>query len=298
MVMKVKALVLAWWWGWQSWWWWGWWVVYDSSNTVIAQAYSIVVWTWGAGWKYDDQANSAAAAWLDSSFNSLVAKWWWAWVNADRSSPLSLNNWGNGWGSRNSSTTANQAVGTVTSTPWTVGTVTTYGNIWWSNSTYIGSWYPAGWWWGAWAVWWNATSNSQAGAWWDGIANSITWTSVKYWPWWWWGMAISGTWWAGWADWGGSWWNNYAQWTAPTANSWGWGWGWGWTYYGRAGAAGKVIVSYKTDGSDWIDAASTTGWTLTQAWWYDIRTFTTDWTLTIVEYVWVTATAWFLYLMI
>ena len=283
----VKALVLAWGWGWGSfgWWWWAGWLIYNAAFSIVAQAYSITV---GTGWAWDTDIGWTGTNWNDSIFSTLIAKWWWGW--GSRASDFVWINWANGWcwwwGS---------PVDTVWRTSW--GTNGGFGQ--WYAGWQAGWAYPAqwGWWWGwTWAVWASTTTPFQNGAnGWSGTANSISWSSVNYWWGWGWCSYVN-TPWTG-IDWWGNGWCTTPFIAATDWINWLWWWGWwGWfVFTGWRWWDWVVIISYKTDWSDWISNTSTGG-TITTSWLYTIHTFTTSGTFTAVASA--TSNASFLYNMI
>lgn len=265
----VKALVVWWWWaggsnvgGWGS----SWWYKYETALSVTPQAYTVTVGTWGLWW------TTASAA-------------WWDWQDSVFSSITWLGGWGGAW---NSWAAKRWGGGSAWQLTWWA--TFTWWNAWWNwynNSTSIGG----GGGWGAWAAWQNShTVTKQAGNGWVGISNSISGTATYYagggggggytpswynnvkWTWWnWWG-------WNG-ADWQEQVWSN------GTANTgwWGWwgsGWGVGNGWWGNWGS-GIVIISYATNGSDWVSTSSTGG-TITTSGGQTIHTFTSNGTFTMV----------------
>jgi len=113
-----------------------------------------------------------------------------------------------------------------------------------------------------------------------GVANSITGTSVTYGGGGGGGLVVNGTGTGqGGAGGGGNGGRQNAEATDGTANT-GGGGGGGWTISG-SGGSGIVILRYKTDGSDGINAATTTGGTKTTWGIYTIHTFTASGTLTV-----------------
>lgn len=267
----VKSLVVAWWWWWGSnggwWWWWGW-LVYNASFSVTAQAYTITVGTGGtwATW------NQYWGMWLDSVFSTITANWWW-WAGSGFYAKAWLN-WGCWWwwgmgdvGSI-SAGTGTQWFG------WWISRVQNPPALWW-------------WWWGMWWVWEAWTGTAWTWDWGIWASYDISWTSLYYaagWGWGWFNLT--------WGTWGSSIWGNgwtyspATNWTNGSANrgSWG-GWWWAWGGVGWNGSAWVVVISYKTDWTDWVDASS--AWdanaTKTQSWWYDIWTFTQSGTWTMVS---------------
>lgn len=266
-IWTVKALVVAWWGGWWAWRWggggWGW-VLYNPTFSISAGANAITVWNWWT-WGTDYQ-NPNATAWWNSEFSFLLAYWWWYWASEWTVQQV-WGNWWSGWG------------GTAVSASWWTG-ISWQWYAWWvwgTTTNYLAWW---GWWWGS--VWANASSTN----WWNGwtwYTSSISGSSVNYaWGggWWWNGWTPwSGT--DGWGNWQITWWVAWGAWT-----DWLWSWwgGWAWTasrWNGWNGGSGVVIISYATDGSDWISASSTGG-TITTSWGQTIHTFTTSWTFTAV----------------
>lgn len=250
MAATLKALVIAggWWGG--IWYWWGggggaWWLLYDSALLVTPQSYTITIGNWWTG------ANNTGfinwTNWGDSIFSSLTAIWW-AWVNWAQATST---NWRTGgswswwhWGWTGWAWTAWQGYA------W-----------WWSESSANYGW---GWWGGAGWVWWNGTT-SVAGASGAAVSNSISGTAINY-----------SLWWKGWISWQSNAWLNWAN------NTGNWGWGasdWYVTWWN--GWSGIVIISYATNGSDWVSPSSTGG-TITTSWGQTIHTFTTSGTFTMV----------------
>lgn len=190
-------------------------VVYNSTYTITPWAKTVTIGTWWAsiGTTVDVNGNNGTS----SVFDSITATWGlWGQFNT--------GSWG---------TTSSVINGTTTNYTW---------------GTQTGS--ASGWGAGAWANGGNAPSSSQSGAGGNGYTNSISWSAVVY----------------GWGGWG-----------SELANPWAWGTGgWGsgatnsvngtgwtdWLGWGGGGATslrstpkwgnGVVIVSYATNGSDWI----------------------------------------------
>ena len=255
----VKALVIG--GGWWAAWWGGWWggYQYNASFTVTPQAYPVTVgtgWAWKAYWVAGTASNGT-----DSVFSTITGTGWWGGASL---ALTGANGWCGGWGR------------------WSSGVGGT-GSQWWNGGTAgTGSWYyGCGGWWG---TWWNG-SNANSAVWggngWVGTFNSISWTSIEY---------GGGGWGAcdnPWVQWVGTWWWGTAV-AIGTPNNWtnwlGWGGGGNNNATGGNGWNGVVIISYATDGSDWVSPTST-GWTITTSGWQTIHTFTTSGTFTMVAYV-------------
>ena len=264
----LKALVV-WWggWGWyQQWGWWGaGWLLYDAVLWVTAQAYSITI-GWGWGW-----GTSASTAWTsgqNSIFSTLTSIWWgWGWG-------ILSGNWlngGSGWWA------------------WISG------SSWWtwtSGQGYAGwnfnsNWAGAGWGWAS--VIWASTSGAfpnnipwNGG---NGTSNSISGSSITY-AGWGWGWQYYTDNYPAWTGGTGGWWNWGKTAVGSAGTNWLWGgWGWGWQsttlFNGWAGWSGIVIISYATNGSDWVSTSST-WWTITTSGTQTIHKFTTSGTFTMV----------------
>lgn len=219
-------------------------------------------------------------AWWSNGWN------YWGWGGAGQfnyNPALSITPWAysvtvGSWGAWNAN--GNSSVFSSITSIWgsITSNVVTWGTSWngfawwtWDNSTFFG--------WGGWggssAVWWNVSS----WRWWTGWAgtsNSISWVSVTY-AWGWGGASITSS--GIWTAW---WWNGWVWWNGSpaTANT-GSGWGGGVNSTGGTGWSGIVILSYATNGSDWISPSST-GWTITTSGGQTIHTFLTSWTFTMV----------------
>lgn len=251
----VDFMLIAWWgWGWKNYGWWGgaWWVIQCSNYFIDMWCYPIVIW---AGWSWV-WSSCMWKSWCNSTFNSLIAYWGWAW-------------WG--WGSC-----------LIYWLPWWSGWWWWYvgqqiHQHWWDWCTW--QWYKWGcayrywsWWWG-WA-WW---------AW----ANWSNWTD----SWWIWGIWIQSDidWTCKWYAWGWSW-HNASSWCWVWASCWGtpswssnsnaticWAWGWGSTSTSYWNWASWIfILRYPT--SSWYDL---TGWCKYTCWNYTIHCFTSSWDLIV-----------------
>lgn len=269
----VETLVVAWGWGWgwaNAWWWGAGWLIYNASFTVTPQAYSITV---GTGWSAGTATSSTnGTVWwngTNSIFDTLIAVGW-GWGSTYDSDTL-INPWngGSGWGWRIN----DAANGWQTGWTWTSG----QWNAWGTGQT--GSPFVGAGWWGA--GWVGADGNIWTG--WVGLQYSIS-GSATYYAWWGWGWWNSGAgaWWnGGWGA-GKNWSTGWSAWT----NWLGWG-GWGGWSTGAAGSPGfawwswVVIISYNTDGSNWVSTSSTGG-TITTSGWKTIHTFTSNGTFTMV----------------
>lgn len=250
----------------------------NTGFAVTAQAYSITVGAGGAGGAAGAGATAAQPG-GNSVFDSITATGGGrgAGANSAAGVPDTAGNGGSGGGGAVSGNTSNGGTGTAGQ-----------GNNGGNNST--ASHFGAGGGGGANATGANGTTTTggNGGA---GVASSITGASVTYGGGGGGGIFQSGTSaGTGGAGGGGNGGIYYvaAGGTAPTAgtaNTGGGGGGSGetgsTTQPGAAGGSGVVTVRYKTDGTDGVDPASTTGGTITTSGGYTIHKFTSNGTFTV-----------------
>lgn len=257
----IDFLLVAWWGSW-VWWtyaqhWWGggaWWYIMCSDYLLPQWSYPIVVWAWWACTPWTQWYS--CTCWhkgCNSTFDNLVAYWWWAWA------------WGSSWEA------------------W----MSWWSWWWWTRTNSyaaccVGQWnkWGAGYCWSSFSAW-----GGWGGAWWAGWSTSSRCCWASWWAWccvsafgkafcfsWWWGWGWCRSGWAWWTYWWGSWGCYTNAWGAwSTCWSWWWGWNWGWAW------ANWVFLA-RYPANCWYDV---TWWTKFECNWYCVHCFTSDWTLTV-----------------
>jgi len=265
-VWEINTLIVAWGgWAWAAAWAWGGGggVIKETSIPIWLGSYTVTVGTW---WLW---SSSSSLQW-DSGTNSLLFSYLAVWGGGGGSNLNSsgLNGWSGGWN-------------WGTWNPWIIFWLWT--SLQWNNWGVHALTAPAYWsggGGGAGSVWANWTGTTWGNGW-DGIADSISGSSVYY-GWGGGGSTYDSNWTAGlgWLGWG---WNGNISWSWVNWVDWLWwggGWNgsdWAWNPLGNWGNGGSwvVIISYTT----WEITA--TGGTITTSGGNTIHTFTSNGTFTV-----------------